>query len=70
MSAHTLRTAPAWRREPWRVFFPLGLLLGFWGTLPWLAHAFGAARQYPGLFHSVVQFEGFLTLQWRGDRAA
>ncbi len=61
MSALSLRTAPTWRKEPWRVFFPLGLLLGFWGTLPWLAHAFGAGRQFPGLFHSVVQFEAFLT---------
>ncbi len=54
---------PFWtlRREPWRLLFPLGVVLGFWGTIPWLALATGATDAYRGGFHSIVQFQGFLT---------
>ena len=57
----TAPTAPEWRREPYRLLFPLGALLGLWGTAPWLLAALGVEGQYKTLFHSVTQFQAFLT---------
>ncbi|MGA9524974.1 MAG: NnrS family protein [Myxococcaceae bacterium] len=57
----TAPSAPEWRREPYRLLFPLGALLGRWGTAPWLLAALGVEGQYRTLFHSVTQFQAFLT---------
>ncbi len=51
----------ALRREPWRLLFPLGVVLGFWGTVPWLGLATGTSEAYRGGFHAIVQFQGLLT---------
>lgn len=50
-----------WRRDPYKILFPLGVLLGFWGTVPWLLTATGASTAYPSAFHATVMFQGFLT---------
>jgi uncharacterized protein involved in response to NO len=53
------RRAPGWRREPYRLLFPLGAALAVVAVLPFpLRRAGGGAL---GLFHSVAQILGFLT---------
>jgi uncharacterized protein involved in response to NO len=49
-----------WRREPYRVLFPLGLLLGWSGVLHWLLHGLGWLADYRPVFHSIAQVQGFL----------
>jgi uncharacterized protein involved in response to NO len=50
---------PGWRREPYRLLFPLGAALAIVAVLPFpLGGAGGGAL---GLFHSVAQILGFLT---------
>lgn len=42
-------------REPFRLFFPLGVLMGTVGLSPWLFYAFGVSKTYSGFFHSSIQ---------------
>lgn len=53
------RSAPAWRREPYRLLFPLGAALGVGAVLPFPLR--GAGGGALGLFHSVAQILGFVT---------
>jgi len=53
------RSAPWWRREPYRLLFPLGALLAVLAVLPFPLR--GAGGGALGLFHSVAQILGFLT---------
>lgn len=58
-----LKAAPAWRREPYAVFFPLGILLSWAGVGRWLDVAVGghSADYLPVyIFHSMTQIQGFL----------
>ena len=48
------------RREPFRVLFPLALLIGGAGMLPWLLFGRGLTRVWPGPFHSVTMTQAFL----------
>ena len=52
--------ASVWRREPYRVFFPLGLALAWAGVLHWLLHGVGLLQDYRPVFHSITQIQGFL----------
>lgn len=54
------RPVPRLAREPYLLFFPLGALFAVWGLGPWLLFGVGVSAQYPSLFHSIVQVEGFL----------
>lgn len=56
-----LLEAPLWRREPYRVLFPLGGLLAWAGVLPWLLLAVRATDEYRSIFHSMAQIQSFLT---------
>ena len=58
--ASSVRDAPAWRREPYRVFFPLGAALAWAGVLHWLLFALGVTDEYRSIFHSMAQIQGFL----------
>jgi uncharacterized protein involved in response to NO len=49
------------RHDPWRLFFPLGLLLAWAGVLEWLLYALGLVEAYPATFHATVQIQGFMT---------
>lgn len=49
------------RRDPWRLFFPLGLLLAWVGVLHWLLYALGAIAEYRAVFHATAQIQGFMT---------
>lgn len=48
------------RREPYRLFMPLGVLLGWAGVAHWLLHALGLLARYQSIFHGLVQIQGFL----------
>jgi len=48
------------RREPFRLFFPLGFVLGAAGIAHWLLFTTGLSRHYLGRFHAVTQTQAFL----------
>jgi uncharacterized protein involved in response to NO len=48
------------RRDPYRLFFPLGILLGWVGVGQWLWFSLGLGGQYRVVFHAMVQVQGFL----------
>lgn len=55
-----LVAAPEWRREPYRLLFPLGFALSWAGVLHWLLHGLGAVADYRPVFHATAQIQGFL----------
>ena len=57
------RAPAAWldARDPWRVFFPVGVALAWSGVVHWLLFAMGATDRYRSVFHSTAQIQGFLT---------
>jgi len=48
------------RREPFRLFFPLGVALGWLGVGHWLLYATGVTTTYSCQAHGLVQVQGFL----------
>ena len=40
--------------EPYRLFFPLGVLIGMLGTSHWLLYALGWTQSYSGFFHASI----------------
>jgi uncharacterized protein involved in response to NO len=48
------------RVEPFRLFFPLGTLLGVSGVSLWPLFFLGLHKFYPGLMHARLMIEGFL----------
>jgi uncharacterized protein involved in response to NO len=46
--------------DPYRIFFPLGIVLGVAGVAIWLAYGLGWTSRYSGRAHAFVQAEGFL----------
>jgi len=59
--SNALLTAPLWRREPYRVFFPLGAAMAVAGIGHWLLHALGVLEDYRSIFHAITQIQAFLT---------
>lgn len=57
----SLTAAPLWRREPYRILFPLGALLSWAGVLHWLLLALHATETYRSIFHAMAQVQGFLS---------
>jgi uncharacterized protein involved in response to NO len=56
------RRSLTWREltaEPFRIFFPLGLLLGVGGVLLWPLHFSGIWPAYPGTAHARLMAHGF-----------
>ncbi len=49
-----------WRSKPYRLLFPLGLLLAWAGVLHWLLHAVGLLADYRPVFHAITQIQGFM----------
>jgi uncharacterized protein involved in response to NO len=49
-----------WRREPFRPFFPLGVLLAWVGIGHWLLYSVGITATYSCQLHGLVQTQGFL----------
>lgn len=52
--------AGRWRREPFRIFFPLGVVLAWVGISHWLLYATGLTGSYSCQLHGLVQVEAFL----------
>jgi uncharacterized protein involved in response to NO len=46
--------------EPYRVFFPLGMLAAIWGVMMWPLMYAGLLRFYPGEAHTRMMIEGFM----------
>lgn len=46
--------------EPFRIFFPTGLLLGIVGVSLWLLYYLGAGVPYPNLAHARLMIEGLM----------
>ena len=55
-----MNRVPGWRREPYRVLFPLGLLMAWAGVLHWFLYGLGLLPDYRPVFHSIVQIQGFM----------
>ena len=51
---------PVWRREPYRLFFPLGVVLGQVGVVHWLLYALGVASSWRSTSHALTQVQGFM----------
>ena len=49
-----------WRTEPFRLFFPLGVLLAWVGIGHWLLYALGVTQTYSCQLHGLVQMQGFM----------
>jgi uncharacterized protein involved in response to NO len=49
-----------WRNEPFRPFFPLGVLLGWVGIGHWLLYSIGITATYSCMLHGLVQTQAFL----------
>lgn len=47
-------------REPYRIFFPLGMVCGLAGVAIWPLYSFGITTTYSGRSHALVQIFGFL----------
>lgn len=50
----------AFRDEPYRLFFPFGIILGFFGANHWSVYAAGWIPQYSGFYHAALQMQGTL----------
>ncbi|HEX5790701.1 MAG TPA: NnrS family protein [Luteolibacter sp.] len=50
----------SWRSEPYRIFFPLGLLAGIWGVMMWPMLYAGWLKFHPGEAHTRIMIEGFM----------
>lgn len=46
--------------EPYRLFFPFGILIGILGVGHWWFYAAGWSPSYSGLFHSLIQMQGYM----------
>ena len=46
--------------EPFRIFFPLGVLFGWVGVGHWLTYAVGITATYSCKFHGLVQMQAFM----------
>jgi uncharacterized protein involved in response to NO len=49
-----------WRSEPFRLFFPLGVLLAWVGIGHWLLYSLGVTQTYSCQLHGLVQMQGFM----------
>lgn len=48
------------RKNPYRLFFPLGILAGLFGVGQWIPWSFGLSREGISLSHSLIQAQAFL----------
>ncbi|MBL8013231.1 MAG: NnrS family protein [Candidatus Omnitrophica bacterium] len=55
MMSRLPQACDAFCREPYRLFFPLGVLAGLLGIGHWFAFGFALSDSYSGMFHSTVQ---------------
>src|SRR5207249_2089651 len=48
------------KREPFRLLFPLSVLLAWAAVLPWVLFGAGLTRAWLGAFHALTMTQGFL----------
>ena len=60
MAPTTSSTAERLSSDRYRLFFPLGVLLGWWGVGQWLLFSLQLGGGYRVVFHSMAQVQGFL----------
>ena len=48
-----------WTADPFRLFFPLGIVLGLMGMVPWLDLVW-TDRVYPAVWHKFTMIDGFM----------
>lgn len=51
---------PTWRAEPFRLFFPLGVILGGIGVSHWVLYGTGMTSTYSCAVHGAVQMQAFM----------
>ncbi|MEZ4271428.1 MAG: NnrS family protein [Myxococcota bacterium] len=56
--SHTLKTI---RHEPYRIFFPIGIILSWAGVGHWFLLGIEITESYRPIFHAMTQIQGFLT---------
>ena len=49
-----------WRHEPFRLFFPLAVLIGWVGVGHWLLYVLGVTSTFSGFFHGQVMMQAFM----------
>ena len=54
------RTCRMVLEEPYRIFFPLGMVAGIWGVMMWPMLYAGWLHFYPGEAHTRMMIEGFM----------
>ncbi len=59
LEVHPLGGVPVWRKEPYRLLFPLGVSIAVVGVGQWLAFAHQLTG-YRSIFHAMAQVQGFL----------
>jgi len=60
MNSSLSRLANLFCNEPYRIFFPLGVMAGVIGASHWLFYALGWAERYSGFFHSSIQMKCYM----------
>ena len=60
MRQFSSRIPPFFFHEPFRIFFPAGLLLGMIGVALWPAYYAGWISVYPSISHARLMIEGFM----------
>lgn len=53
-------TVPSWRAEPFRIFFPLAMVIGSYGVGHWIFYQTGLVAEYSCLFHGMIQTQAFV----------
>lgn len=46
--------------DPYRLFFPLGVIIGIFGIGHWLFFALGWTKAYSGFYHSSIQMQAYM----------
>lgn len=60
MPSASKAAASPWRREPFRLFFPLGVLLAWVGVGHWLLYSLHITTTYSCMSHGLVQMQAFM----------
>lgn len=60
-NAMTQNFVTRFSEEPYRIFFPLGILFGSVGAGHWAAYSFGWVESYSGFFHASIQTQGYIS---------
>ena len=61
MRTRSSKRAADFFAEPFRIFFPAGILIGIAGVALWPAYYAGLVITYPGTGHARLMIEGFMT---------